>query len=418
MRVYHGEESKGNKESIQIIRKYEQLEMIANEGLLALSVELGLNVMKQMFEADVASYAGPKGKHNPEREASRHGNERTSVVLGGAKIGTDRPRVRSKDGAELPLPSLELFQKSDPLTNAVLRRVLQGVSMRAYGKTLDFGETETAGTSKSEAGRRFILGMEEEMSVFLNRRLDDDYAAIMIDGLEIAKWTVITALGITSTGNKRILGLMDGAAENSAVCKSLLNNLVERGLDPTVPRLYVIDGSKALRKAVKDIFGDSAAVQRCQVHKKRNVLDHLPESERPVISRQMTLAYREFDEDAALKMLNLLAHNLEYKYPSAAASLREGLEETLTVHRLKIPGLLRRTLCSTNPIESANSVARQTTDRVKYWQSGTQVIRWMTAGFMQAERSFRRIKGYKQMPILIHALHHSQIDSGACSQVS
>jgi len=398
------------------------LEIIANEGLLALSVELGMNVMGQMLEADVIAYAGPKGKHNPDREAYRHGkNEKTSVVLGGAKISVDRPRVRSKrgkDGVELPLPSLELFQNSDPLTEAVLRRVLQGVSMRAYKKTLDYGKEEATSVSKSEAGRRFILGMEDEMNVFLSRRLEEDYDVIMIDGLGVGKWTVIAALGITSTGNKKILGLIDGATENSAVCKTLLENLVERGLDPEVKRLYVIDGSKALHKAIKDSFGESAPVQRCQVHKKRNVLDHLPESERPNISKQITLAYLEFDEETAMKKLNLLADNLEYRYPSAAASLREGLEETLTVHRLKVPGLLRQTLCSTNPIESANSIARQTTGRVKNWQNGTQVLRWLTAGFMQAERGFRRINGYRQMPILINALRYNQSDLHSCIQAS
>lgn len=311
MKVYHEAGEHGNNETIQLTRNYEQLEMIANEGLLALSVELGLNVMRQMFEADVISYAGPKGKHNPDREASRHGSEKTSVVLGGAKIGTDRPRVRSKDGAELPLPSLELFQKSDPLTNAVLRRVLQGISMRTYGKTLDYGETKATSISKSEAGRRFIEGMENEMSTFLTRKLEEDYVAIMIDGLEVYKWTVIAALGITSTGDKRILGLMDGGTENSAICKTLLNNLIERGMNPSISRMFVIDGSKALRKAIKDTFGDSALVQRCQVHKKRNVLEHLPESERPNISKQLSLAYMEFSEDTAMKKLNLLADNLE-----------------------------------------------------------------------------------------------------------
>jgi hypothetical protein len=329
MKVYHEDGKQGNRNNatIEINRNYEQLEMIANEGLLALSVELGLTVMKQMFEVDVAALAGPKGKHNPDRMACRHGNEKTSVVLGGAKIAVDRPRVRSKhgkNGIEMPLPSLGLFQNSDPLTEAVLRRVIQGVSMRAYKRTLDYGNEEAACISKSEAGRRFILGMEDEMSVFLNRRLDDDYAAIMIDGLEVSKWTVIVALGITSTGEKKVLGLMDGATENSAVCKTLLENLVERGFDPEVRRLYVIDGSKALRKAIKDSFGESALVQRCQVHKKRNVFDHLPESERPNISRQITLAYREFDEEAAMKKLNLLADNLEYRYPSAAAMFARG----------------------------------------------------------------------------------------------
>lgn len=420
MEVYHGKEEKGNKENIRIIKEYEQLEMIANEGLLALSVELGLTVMKQMFEADVIALAGEKGKHNPGREAYRHGkNEKTSVVLGGAKLSVERPRVRSKGGAELPLASLELFQRSDPLTKAVLRRVLQGVSMRAYGNTLDYGGEELVCVSKSEASRRFIRGMEGEMEAFLTRRLDEDYVAVFIDGLQVDGWTVVAALGILNTGHKKVLGLIDGATENSTVCKSLLLDLVDRGLDPAVRRLYIIDGSRALRKAIKDIFGDPVPVQRCQVHKKRNVLDHLPESERANISRQMTLAYREFDGDIAMNKLNLLADNLEHRYPSAAASLREGMEETLTVHRLKVPGLLRTTLCSTNCIESANSVARQTIGRVKNWKNGTQVIRWLTAGFLQAEKGFIRIKGYRQIPFLINTIRGDEVlQTESCAQVS
>jgi putative transposase len=420
MEVYHGKEEKGNKENIRIIKEYEQLEIIANEGLLALSVELGLTVMKQMFEADVIALAGEKGKHNPSREAYRHGkNEKTSVVLGGAKLSVERPRVRSKGGTELPLASLELFQRSDPLTKAVLRRVLQGVSMRAYGNTLDYGDEELVCVSKSEASRRFIRGMEGEMEAFLTRRLDEDYVAVFIDGLQVDGWTVVAALGILNTGHKKVLGLIDGATENSTVCKSLLLNLVDRGLDPAVRRLYIIDGSKALSKAIKDIFGTPVPVQRCQVHKKRNVLDHLPESERANISRQMTLAYREFEGDIAMNKLNLLADNLEHRYPSAAASLREGMEETLTVHRLKVPGLLRMTLCSTNCIESANSVARQTIGRVKNWKNGTQVIRWLTAGFLQAEKGFIRIKGYRQIPFLINAIRGDEMfQTESCAQVS
>ena len=419
MQVYHGEAGKGNNKTIEIIKDYEQLEMIANEGLLTLSIELGITVMKQMFEADVAAHAGPKGKHHSQREAYRHGKEKTKVVLGGAKLSVDRPRVRSIDGKEIPLSSLAMFQKDDPLTQAVLRRVLQGVSMRAYGRTIDYKDEESECVSKSEVNRRFIQGMECEMETFLTRRLDEDYIAVLIDGLQVGEWTVIAAMGIVNTGEKKVLGLMDGATENSTVCKSLLGNLVDRGLDPAVRRLYIIDGSKALRRSIKDIFGDAVPVQRCQVHKKRNVLGHLPESERANISKQMTLAYREFDEDIALKKLNLLADNLEYRYPSAAASLREGLEETLTVHRLKVPGLLRMTLCSTNCIESANSVARQTISRVKNWQNGTQVIRWVTAGFLQAERGFIRIKGYRQLPFLINAIRGDELlQTKSCAQVS
>ena len=386
------------------IRDVGALTARASEGLLQLSVELGLEVLRQMLEADVTELAGPKGKHQEDRKAYRHGTEKSRVVLGGEKVAIKRPRVRSMEDEELPLPTLGLFQREDPLNQAVLARLLCGVSTRKYGRTVDASVDVPGCVSKSEVSRRFAAGLEAQMEVFFKRPIEGSYPALMMDGLELGKMTIIAALGIDRNGKKRILGLIEGGSENSELVKRLLEDLIERGLPDDEPRLYVLDGGKALTKAVKDTFGSQACIQRCQVHKKRNVLSHLPQSERENVSVALSLAYREHEYEKAKAALTLLADNLEFRYPSAAASLREGLDETLTVHRLKLPGLLRETLASTNAMESANSVCVGILNRVSRFRDGKMTLRHAAAGFLEAERSFRRIKGCKQIPLLVHAL--------------
>jgi transposase-like protein len=404
MKVYQGNKEPVNG-SIEIINSgvlYEK----ARNGLLELSMSLGLDVMRMMLEEDVEQYAGPKGKHHTEKRTGyRHGSEKTTVVMGGTKIRVDRPRVRASNrSGELPLETLTLFQNEDPLNKAVMARLLSGVSTRKYIRTIEGQSDDTICTSKSEVSRRFIEGMDTLMKEFMSRELDQDYPVMMIDGLEIGEMTILAAMGIDSEGKKRMLGIMEGGSENSAVVKSLLADLISRGLDATRPRLYVLDGGKALHKAVTDTFGKEALIQRCQVHKKRNVLSHLPKSEQANISVAMTMAYKEFEYEAAKRTLIEIAANLDYRYPKAAASLLEGVEETLTIHRLKIPGQLRETLCSTNPIESANSVCRSIIRRVSNFKDGEMVIRHAAAGFIEAERGFRRIKGFRQLPVLVNML--------------
>ena len=377
---------------------------LASEGLLALSVQVGLEVLRQMLAVDVTALAGAKGRHNPDRSAYRHGTETTRVVMGGQKVSVKRPRVRSKEGSELQLPTLSVFQNEDPLNRVLLQRLLCGVSTRKYSRTLDESLEDAACVSKSEASRRFAAAMEARMDEFFKRRIEGSFPAMMIDGLELGKMTIIAAMGIDSEGRKRILGIIEGGSENSEIVKALLANLIERGLDASEPRLYILDGGKALHKAVKDTFGKKAVIQRCQVHKKRNVLSYLPESEQANVSLAMTTAYREFEYVKAKASLELLADNLAYRYPKAADSLREGLEETLTAHRLKLPGLLRQTLSSTNAMESANSGCMGIIRRVCNFKNGAMTLRYAAAGFLEAERGFRRIKGYKQIPILQNAL--------------
>lgn len=411
MKVYQDNMESVNG-SIQIINSnllYEK----ARYGLMELSMSLGLEVMRMMFEEDVEQYTGPKGKHNTQgRTGYRHGTDKTTVVMGGKKVRVDRPRVRAMDrSSELPLETLSLFQSEDPLNKAIMAKLLSGVSTRKYICTIDGDATDTICTSKSEVSRRFIEGMDTLMQEFFTRTIDQDYPVMMIDGLELGKMTILAAMGIDSDGKKHILGIAEGGSENITVAKGLLEDLIHRGLDASRPRLYVIDGGKALHKAIMDIFGIAALIQRCQVHKKRNVLSYLPESERSNVSVAMTLAYREFEYDTARSKLMNIVDKLEHRYPKAAASLLEGLEETLTVHRLKIPGLLRETLCSTNPMESANSACRSIIRRVSNFRDGEMALRHAAAGFMEAERGFRRIKGYRQLTVLMAMLSEHETDT-------
>lgn len=404
MKSYQRRENKV-KESIAILDQEKLLETAAG-GLLNLSIELGFEVMSQMLELDVESLAGKKGKRNPDRKAYRHGYEATKVVLGGEKRSIEKPRVRSADGTgELSLPSLGLFQNEDPLTQAMLAKLIRGISTRKYAGTSEHPGPAGACTSKSEVNRRFIAALGPMVKEFLGRGLEPDYPAIMIDGMNIADMTVLAAMGIRKDGTKQMLGVMEGSSENHLVVSALLSDLIGRGLAADLPHLFVLDGGKALHKAVKDTFGQFAVIQRCQVHKKRNVLSHLPKSEQSNIGLALSRAYLEFDYDKAKRELMMVCNNLELRYPKAAASLLEGLEETLTVHRLQIPGLLRQTLCSTNPIESANSVCMGFTRRIKNWKGGDMILRNISAGFMEAEKCFRRVKGYRQIPLFISSLY-------------
>lgn len=366
-----------------------------------------------MFEEDVEQYAGPKGKHKTEgRTGYRHGTEKTTVVMGGKKIRVDRPRARAIDGSgELPLESLDAFQSEDPLNKAIMSRLLSGVSTRKYARTVEGNASDTVCTSKSEVSRRFIEGMDGLMQEFFTRRLDQDYPTIMIDGMELGGMTIIAAMGIDSDGKKRILSIAEGGSENKIVVKGLLEDLINRGLNASRPRLYVLDGGKALHKAVTDTFGKKALIQRCQVQKKRNVLSYLPKSEQANISVAMTMAYREFEYEEAKGKLIGIVGNLDHRYPKAASSLMEGLEETLTVHRLQVPGLLRETLCSTNPLESANSACRGIIRRVSNFKDGEMALRHAAAGFITAEQGFNRIRGYKQLGVLIAMLANQKIDT-------
>ena len=386
-----------------------QLVGAAKEGLLALSVGVGLGVLSSMMEEEIDEVVGPKGKHNAERTAVRHGHEDGSVTLGGRRVEVARPRMRTTDGEhELPLQTYEHFADRDPLQRVVLERMLAGVSTRRYRRTQEpVGEDverQARSTSKSAVSRTFVERTREALGELMGRQLGDlRLAVMMLDGLELKGRMMIVALGISTEGVKIPLGLWEGSTENATVATALLSDLVERGLDPEQGMLFVLDGSKALRKAVRSVFGD-VPVQRCLWHKERNVLGHIAERDRPPIKARMRRAWRETDHGRALEQLRTLADELERTHPGAAGSLREGMQETLTVIQLGIKGKLRRTLESTNPCESMIDTVRTTQRNVKHWSSGEMGLRWTAAGMLEAEKQFRKVIGYTQLPQLAVAI--------------
>lgn len=382
----------------------------AREGLLALSVGVGLGVVHELMEVEVDEVVGPKGRRDPDRVAVRHGHEDGSMTLGARRVEVRRPRVRSVDGErEVPLSSYEYFADRDPLTRAVMDRMLVGVSTRRFASVSEpVGEEveeSASSTSKSAVSRAFVERTRSALGELMSRRLDDvRLAAMMIDGLEIAERTHVVALGITTEGVKVPLGLWEGSTENQTVARSLLSDLVDRGLDPEQGILFVIDGAKALRKAIRDVFGERAPVQRCRRHKERNVTDQLPERDRPAIRGRLRAAWALTDYELAKQRLELLATELDATWPDAARSLREGLDETLTLTRLGITGNLASTLGSTNPCESMIEIVRHIQRNVKSWQSGDMRLRWTAAGMLEAEKQFRRIIGYRDLAKLATAV--------------
>jgi putative transposase len=386
-----------------------QLVGAAKEGLLALSVGVGLGVLSELMEEEVEELVGPKGKHDVDRVAVRHGHEDGEVTLGGRCVPVKRPRVRSADGeAEVPLSSYQHFADRDPLSRLVLEQMLAGVSTRRFQRTREpVGSEVEAGsrsTSKSSVSRDFVAKTTEQLIGLMSRRLDDiRLAALMLDGIELKGRCCVVALGVATDGVKIPLGLWDGSTENATVAKELLSNLVARGLDLGQGALCVIDGAKALRKAINEVLGP-VPVQRCIRHKERNVLDHLAERDRPAVKHRLRRAWAEDDHDHALVQLQTLATELERSHPGAAASLREGMEETITVTRLQIRSRLKRTLQSTNPCESMIETVRRTSRNVKRWQSGEMCLRWTAAGMLEAERQFRRIAGHGDLAKLANAV--------------
>jgi putative transposase len=382
----------------------------AREGLLALSVGVGLGVVHQLMEREVDEVVGPKGKHDPDRTAKRHGHEDGSMTLGGRRVPVSRPRVRSADDEhELSVSTYEYFADRDPLTRAAMDRMLAGLSTRKFavvGEPVgEEVEQEASSTSKSTVSELFVERTRTALGELMSRRLDDvRLAVMMLDGLEIAGRTHVVALGISTDGVKIPLGLWEGSTENATLAGMLLADVVDRGLDPEQAILFVIDGAKALRKAIKDVFGEHALVHRCHRHKERNVCDLLPERDRSQVLARIRGAWALSDQHLARERLELLASELERTWPDAGASLREGLSDTLTLMALGIDGQLAKTLCSTNPCESMIEIVRYTQRNVKRWQDGDMRKRWTAAGMLVAEQQFRRIIGYRDLAKLVIAI--------------
>ena len=391
------------------------------EGLLALAVGTGLQVMQAMFASDVSAVAGSRGKHDPERVAVRHGSGPGSVALGGRRVPVTRPRVRAVDGSgELPVASYEVFTATEVLGRMALERMLGGLSTRRYGLGLEpvgeaVNETATS-TSKSAVSRRFVQQTETALAELLARPLAElDLVALMVDGVHFGEHLCVVALGIDAEGSKHPLALVEGSTENTTTVRGLLVGLRERGLDTSTPILVVIDGAKALAKAVGEVF-DAPVIQRCQLHKIRNVRDHLPEHLRSPVETRMRRAYHGESALNAEAQLLALAVDLDKTHPGAAGSLREGLAETLTILRLDVPPALARTLRSANAIESMISICRRHSRNVTHWQSGNMALRWCAAGMLEAGKQFRRVNGHLHLPALRTALARHVDTAGAARQ--
>ena len=406
----------------QVIVSMAEIAESAKEGLLALAVGTGLQVMTAMFDEDVAGLCGPEGKHNPDRAGYRHGAEAGSVTLGGRRVAVTRPRVRAADGSgELRLPSYDLFSSTEILGQMALEKMLAGLSSRRYTAGLEPAgqavDSAAAATSKSAVSRRFVAATETALAELMARRLDDlDLVAFMVDGVHLGEHTCVVALGIGIDGTKHPLAVEEGSTENATLATGLITGLRDRGLDVTKPILAVLDGAKALSRAVKDVF-DKPLIHRCQQHKIRNVRDRLPEKMRTIVERRMRQAYHAESALKAESLLTELAAELDKTHPGAAASLREGMAETLTILRLGVPPALARTLHSTNPVESMIEICREHSKNVKRWRDGTMALRWCAAGMLEAGHQFRRVNGHLHLPKLRAALEaHFTKNVGSVSQ--
>jgi putative transposase len=380
---------------------------MVREALYDTVIGAGLACVDEALEAERVALCGARYERLAERRALRAGHVASSLVLGGRRVAVQRPRARSMEGHELKLPSWREWSARDPLHERALEQMVLGVSTRRYARSLEpLPEAVTVrGISKSAVSERFVYGTERKLAELMSRDLHQLHlVALLLDGVHFGEHVVLAAVGVDAQGAKHVLGLREGATENAAAGRALLADLIERGLAPERALLIVIDGAKALHKAVVEVFGAHALIQRCREHKKRNVTDALPERLRGSIRSAMNQAYATRDPKRAQRLLEGLARRLEHQHPGAAASLREGLEETLTVMRLGLPANLQRVLSSTNLIENLFGRVREIGRRVKRWQNGTMVLRWTAAGVLEAERGFRKVAGYRAMPILVAAL--------------
>lgn len=383
-----------------------RLATVVRRNLYAFVIREGIKALDEMLEQDRERLCGPANGKGERGDPLRWGRTEGRLVMGGQRVLVRKPRVR-RQGHEVTLPSWEQFADEDPLDERTFEQLVLGVSTRDYGRSVETLPAELGphGASKSAANRRFVDTTRRKLQDWQRRDLSKiGSTVIMLDSLCIQEHSVIVALGIDETGQKQPLGLWLGATENSQACGALLDNLIERGLDPQRAYLFVIDGSKALRKAIRERFSDRVLVQRCQVHKLRNVLGHLPKKMHPSVSKTICDAYRGGSKATAKKRLLQLAAGLQEDYPDASASLKEGLDETLTLKDMGLPANLERALSTTNPIENLNSTIRRVTRNVKRWRDGNMVKRWIAASVLEAQRGFRRLRGFKGMPILIRAL--------------
>ena len=374
-----------------------------------LTGQAGLQIIGTILEEEVARRVGPPHRPDPASNCVRWGGQPGYVVFGGQRVSIPRPRVRSREGEEVALDSYARLQHDGRRQRAVREGIVAGLTTRNYHRAVE-SVLDGYGIEKSSVSREFVQASAAQLKQLCERKLGElDLVALLIDGIEIGKQVLVVALGIESSGKKHVLGLWQGATENTTVVKSLLEDLVVRGLKQDRRYLFVIDGAKALRAAIEKVFGERAEVQRCQIHKRRNVKDHLPENCQKDYDRRIRNAYALTNYAEAKAELEKVVRQLERINPSAAHSLEEGLEETLTLHRWGVGELLRRTLSSTNPIESCLSTVERVARNVKRWREGDQSLRWTATGLLEAEKKFNRIKGYREIGVLNRGLNPSRV---------
>lgn len=395
----------GNRqEAVQLVLPAVEIVAAMRAGVGELIRRAGLELMFLLMEQEVEELVGKRSVPSKERTAYRWGKDDGWCRIDGQKVPLKRPRARQVEGKEVPLGSYLCFQQDPQLGPKLWREVLRGLSTRNYGRTVR-RFAEAYGIGKSAVSDHFIEASRRKLRELLERDLSRlELCAVMLDGISFDGETFVVALGIGQDGRKTVLGLRQGASENAAVADELCADLERRGLDFQQARLWVLDGAKALAAAVRKRAGQAALIQRCQLHKRRNVLGHLPDQHQPFIEQKLTAAWAMSSYEEARKALDSVRLELERINPSAARSLAEGLEETLTIHRLGVPEALRKTLFSTNPIESALSVVEDRCRRVKKWQGGDMKLRWVASGLLFAEEQFRRVKGYRDIPQLVAAM--------------
>ena len=382
---------------------------LLREGLFGLCFQVGLQEFKAMLEEDREALCGPRYKQEKGRQAYRYGYDKGTLPFGGRLLDVKKPRVRSLDGKEIPLPTWLALAGQDPLGAHIVQQILVGVSTRDYGKSL---EPLPVGTpfrtpTKSAISRKFVARTAQEVAKYLSRSLEGlDLFAILVDGLRVWDRMILVAMGIDTKGKKHVLSVTEGTTENEGVCTDLFRDFLGRGLKTEKPILFIVDGGKGIRNAIRSVFGQWAMIQRCQVHKLRNVQDKLPKSKWPSIKSKILEAWSLMDFEEAKRKLKSLAKSLKENYPSAAKSILEGLDETLTLIRLGVDrkSALGRSLMSTNIIENLNGMIRKYTKNVKRWRSGSMIIRWVATALQESEGRFRRIKGYSNIPKLLPAL--------------
>ena len=397
--------------TVQIPLPMRELLADVQHAFVGLCIHSGLESLKKMMEMDRERLCGAKNVPDVARQAVRGGHTTSQIVFGGQRVGVRRARARRVAGGELELPTFAWAAAADPLNAATLAAIAGGVATRRYASVQDQLPVPEAGiaTSKSAVSRRFVALSQQQLRQWLHRSLEGlDLAVVMIDGMHLHGHVILVALGIDTQGNKHILGLHEGSTEAARVVRHMLSDLIERGLDAARVRLWVIDGGKALRRAIVELFGADTLIQRCQEHKRRNILDHLPEGMHAGTQRALREAWDAKDATLAKKLLLRLAGSLQAQHPGAAASLREGLEETLTVQKLGITGALYRTLRTTNPIENLNGLVASYTRNVKRWKDGSMMLRWVASALSDAAGRFRKLKGCSAMKTLLAALNKHQ----------